>query len=108
MCPTFVYGLPCDYVVFAKAFTHHVRNFFPNVPVHAKSKRIIGCPTFVYGLASDYAVFAEAFSRHVQKLFPNVLVNANSKRIILAVSSWLNSRNLEVVADKRCLAYMFG
>ena len=44
------------------------------VPVHARSKRIIGCPTFVYGLACDYVVFAEVFSHHVQNLFPNVLV----------------------------------
>ena len=73
-CPTFVYGLACDYVVFAKAFNHHVLNCFPNVPVNAKSKRIIGCPTFVYGLACDYVVFAEGLSHHVQNSFPNACV----------------------------------
>ena len=27
-CPTFVYGLACDYVVFAEGLSHHVQNSF--------------------------------------------------------------------------------
>ena len=69
-----MYGLACDYVVFVKVFSHHVKNLFPNVPVDARSTRIVGCPTFVYGLACDYVVFAEVFRHQVQNLFPNVLV----------------------------------
>ena len=75
-CPTFVYGLACDYVVFAEVFSHHVQNLFPNVLVDTRSKRAIACPTFVYGLACDYIVFAKGFNHHVQNLFPNVFALA--------------------------------
>ena len=29
-CPTFVYGLACDYVVFAEVTNHHIQNLFPS------------------------------------------------------------------------------
>ena len=43
-CPTFVYGLACDYVVFAEVFSHHVQNLFPNVLVEVCPGGLLDAP----------------------------------------------------------------
>ena len=43
-CPTFVYGLACDYVVFAEVFSHQVQNLFPNVLVEVCPGGLLDAP----------------------------------------------------------------